>query len=318
MIPMTAPAAAEVRLAAQRIRGVAKRTPVMTSRSLNDAAGLECYVKCENFQTSGSFKIRGATNFLRQIPEADRAKGVVAVSSGNHAQAVAIAAQLLRMKATIVMPDDAPQIKLEATRDRGAEIIIFDRATQDREAVAREVQHRTGATFVHPFDHPWTIAGQGTAALELLEDHPDLDSLFVCLGGGGLLSGCAIIAKSINPKIKVYGVEPELANDFYQSYKTGHPVRVDNSPTIADGLRTPVPGALTLDIVRELVDDIILVSEDEIRAAMRFLMMRLKIVAEPSGSVTTAAALAHKLPSSAKRAGLILSGGNVDFNVFCG
>lgn len=314
---MLAPTPAEVRLAAQRIRGVAKRTPVMTSRSLNEATGLECHVKCENFQTSGSFKIRGATNFLRQIPEADRTKGVVAVSSGNHAQAVAIAAQILNMKATICMPDDAPQNKLQATRDRGAEIVVFNRATQDRDIVVREVQERTGATLVHPFDHPWIMAGQGTAALELLEDHPDLDSLFVCLGGGGLLSGSAIIAKSINPKIKVYGVEPELANDFYLSFKSGQRKRVDNSPTIADGLRTPIPGALTFEVVRELVDDVILVSEAEIRAAMRFLMMRLKIVAEPSGAVTTAAALAGKLPPNAKRAGFLLSGGNVDLDVFC-
>ncbi|MBY0502570.1 MAG: threonine/serine dehydratase [Bryobacteraceae bacterium] len=309
--------AQDVRDAAARIAGAVKRTPVITSHSLDTRAGAACFLKCENFQTSGSFKIRGATNFARQIPVADRPKGIVAVSSGNHAQAVAIAAQALGMHATIIMPSDAPQAKLIATRDRGAEIISFDRLTTDREVLAREVLARTGGTFLHPFDDERTMAGQGTLALELLEDVPDLDTLLVCVGGGGMIAGCAVIAKSLDPRIRVYGVEPALANDTYLSLRANERVAVENSPTIADGLRTPKPGAKTFPVVQQLVDDILLVTEEEIKAAMRFLLERVKIVAEPSGSVCVAAALAGKLPSGTGRVGLVVSGGNVDLDVLC-
>ncbi len=307
--------AQEVRDAAARIADAVKRTPVLTSRSLDQRAGAQCFLKAENFQTSGSFKIRGATNFARQIPPEDRAKGIVAVSSGNHAQAVAIAAQALGIHATIIMPDDAPQAKLIATRDRGAEIIQYDRSTTDREALARDILAQTGGTFLHPFDDERTMAGQGTLALELLEDVPDLDTLLVCIGGGGMAAGCATIAKDINPQLKVYGVEPELANDTYLSLRAKERVTVDNSTTIADGLRSPRPGAKTFPIVQEKLTDILLVSEDEIKQAMRLLMERLKIVVEPSGAVCVAAALAGKLPAGVKRVGLVISGGNVDLDL---
>ena len=307
--------AQDVREAAVRIADAVKRTPVMTSRSLDNRAGAACFLKCENFQTSGSFKIRGATNFARQIPLADRPKGIVAVSSGNHGQAVAIASQALGIGATIIMPSDAPQAKVTATRDRGAEIILYDRLTTDREVLARELLARTGGTFLHPFDHERTMAGQGTLALELLEDTAGLDTLLVCVGGGGMIAGCATIAKELNPRIRVYGVEPALANDTYLSLGAGERVAVENSPTIADGLRTPKPGALTFPIVQKLVDGILLVTEDEIKAAVRFLMERFKIVSEPSGAVCVAAALAGKLPAGSGRVGLVVSGGNVDLDV---
>ena len=307
--------AQDVREAAVRIADAVKRTPVLTSHSLDKRAGAACFVKCENFQTSGSFKIRGATNFARQIPLEQRAKGIVAVSSGNHGQAVAIASQALGIHATIVMPSDAPQAKVIATRDRGAEIIPYDRLTTDREVLAREVLDRTGGTFLHPFDDERTMAGQGTLALELLEDVADLDTLLVCVGGGGMIAGCATIAKAINPRLRVYGVEPALANDTYLSLRANERVAVENSLTIADGLRTPKPGVHTFPIVQKLVDDILLVTEDEIKAAVRFLLERCKIVAEPSGAVCVAAALAGKLPAGSGRVGVVVSGGNVDLDV---
>ena len=262
------PGAGDIRNAANRIRGVAKRTPVMTSRSLNERAGRECFVKCENLQTGGSFKIRGAYNFARSIPEAERPKGVVAFSSGNHAQAVAIAAQALKMTATIIMPQDAPQSKLQATRDKGANVITYDRFTEDREAIGRRIAAETGATLIPPFDHPWIIAGQGTLALELLEEVPDLDALLICCGGGGLISGCAIAAKAVNPKIRVFGAEPELANDTHLSLKKGERVTVDASRTIADGLRTPSPSELTFSIIQQHVEDVLLVSESQLERAV--------------------------------------------------
>lgn len=307
--------AGDIRDAAARIANAVKRTPVMTSRSLDARAGATCFLKCENFQTSGSFKIRGATNFVRQIPAADRPKGIVTVSSGNHGQATAIAAQALGIHATIIMPTDTPLAKVNATRDRGAEVILFDRLTQDRETIARELLAERGGTFLHPFDDERTIAGQGTLALELLEDVDDLDTLLVCVGGGGMIAGCSTIAKSINPRLRVYGVEPELANDTYLSMRANERITVSNSTTIADGLRTPRPGALTFPIVQQNVEDILLVTEEEIKEAMRFALQRLKIVVEASGAVCVAAALAGKLPPGTGRVGLVVSGGNVDLDV---
>lgn len=306
---------ADIREAATRVSRIAHRTPVTTSRLFNEAAGVEAFFKCENLQVGGSFKMRGATNFVYSIPEADRARGVVAYSSGNHAQAVAIAAERLGIAATIVMPHDAPKSKVESTRVRGANVIVYNRFKESREAIGKRISEETGATLIPPFDHPWTIAGQGTAALELLEEAPDLDAMIVCISGGGFLSGCSIIAKDMRPAIRMFGVEPELANDFALSIEKGERVAVPDSPTIADGLRAPTPGVLTFPIVQSLVERILLVSEDEIRDAMRFLMTRLKLVVEPSGAVPAAAVLAGKLPSGVKRIGIMISGGNVDFDV---
>jgi threonine dehydratase len=300
-----------IRAAAERIKPVAHRTPVLTSRLFDEAAGASCYFKCENFQRGGAFKIRGAANFLFSIPPEDRPKGVVAFSSGNHGQAVSIAARHLGMKATIVMPTDAPAAKVAATRGYGAEIITFDRLKDDREAIGRRVASETGATLAPPFDHEWIITGQGTVALELLEEVPDLDALVVQIGGGGLSAGCAIAAKSINQNIRVFGVEPELANDTYLSFRAGERVEIPPPDTIADGLRSPKPGALTFPIIQKLADDVLLVSEDEIRHAVGFVQTRLKIVVEPSGAVPAAAALAHKIPGNLRKIGLIVSGGNV-------
>lgn len=304
--------AIDVRSAAVRLAGQIHKTPVLTARGLNEATGLDCYLKCENFQRTGSFKIRGATNSVAQIPEAERSKGVVAFSSGNHAQAVAFAARAAGIPAVIVMPSDAPKSKLQATRDLGAEVILYDRMKEDREEIGRKISQERGATLIPPYDHPWTIAGQGTLALELLDEVPELDALLVCLGGGGMLSGCALIAKEINPAIRVFGVEPELANDYWQSLRAGKKVRVNASQTIADGLRTPEPGDITFPIIQKLVEDVLLVSEEEILTAMRFAMARLKIVVEPSGAVCIAAALAGKIPQGIRKVGLVVSGGNVD------
>ncbi len=306
------PTATDVRTAAVRLTGFTHRTPVLTSRGLNELTGLRCHLKCENFQRTGSFKLRGATNFIHQIPEADRDRGVVAYSSGNHAQAVAYASRAAGLAATIIMPADAPKIKIHNTRDMGADVITYDRHTESREAIGQRIATERGATLIPPFDHPWIIAGQGTLALELLEEVPDLDALVVCLGGGGMLSGCALIAKEINPAIRIFGVEPELGNDYALSLQAGYPVRVDASATIADGLRTPQPGVITFPIVQHLVEDVLLVSEEEILAAMKYTLTRLKIVVEPSGVVCIAAAMAGKLPGGLNRVGLVVSGGNVD------
>lgn len=301
----------DIRDAAGRIGPLIHRTPVLTSRLFNEAAGLECFFKCENFQRVGAFKIRGAANFLLSIPEQDRSRGVVAFSSGNHAQAVAIAARDLGIRAQIVMPDDAPSAKLEATRAYGATVIVYDRLKEDREAIAKRLAEDTGAFLVPPFDHEWIIAGQGTVALELLEEVADLDALVVQIGGGGLISGCAIAAKGIRPDLRVFGAEPEQANDTYLSLKQGRRVSIGMPDTIADGLRAPQPGAITFPIVQQHVEDILLATEDEIRETMAFVQSRMKILVEPSGAVPAAVALARKLPRGIRRAGLVVSGGNV-------
>ena len=302
----------DIRQAAIRIRPVATKTPVLTSRTLNAMTGVEAHLKAENFQHGGAFKIRGATNFLYSIPEADRSRGVVAFSSGNHAQAVAIAARSLGMKATIVMPTDAPQSKLDATRAYGAEIVLYDRHKESREAIGSKISEETGATLVPPFDHPWIIAGQGTCALEFLEEVGELDALVVPLGGGGLISGCATIARSLQPSIRIFGVEPEAGNDYWLSRKAGYRVEIAAPDTIADGLRTTKPGVHTFPIVQSLVEDVLLVTDDEIRVAMRFLLTRMKTVVEPSGAVGLAVLLHGRLPAGLRRVGVVLSGGNVD------
>jgi threonine dehydratase len=303
----------DIRNAAERIRPIAKRTPVMTSHSVDARAGVSAFFKCENFQKGGAFKIRGASNFILSIPKEKLASGVVAHSSGNHAQAVAIAAEFVGAPATLVMPEDAPRAKLEGTRARGAKIVHYDRFAGNREEISARIAAETGATMVPPYDHPWTIAGQGTAAKELLEEVPDLDALVVCVGGGGLLAGSSIAARHLRPSIRIFGVEPELANDTYLSFAAGERVKIDTPPTIADGLRSTSPGALTFPILRRNVEQMLLVSEDEIREAVKFLMMRMKIVVEPSGAVSAAAVLFRKLPPGIGRVGVILSGGNVDY-----
>jgi len=301
-----------VRDAAARIVPLARRTPVMTCRSISARAGFATYFKCENLQRGGAFKIRGAANLVLSVPPANLQHGVVAFSSGNHAQATAIAARHVGASATIVMPEDAPRAKMQATRDAGARIVTYNRFTDDREAIAAEVLKETQGTLVPPFDHPLIIAGQGTAALELIEDSPEFEALVVCAGGGGLLAGSATIAKSIRPGIRIFGVEPELANDTYLSFSKGERVTVPSPDTIADGLRSPCPGKLTFPIIHRHVEQMLLVTEAEIRATMRFMLERMKILVEPSGAVAAAAVLFGKLPEDVKSAGVIISGGNVD------
>src|SRR5579872_1185945 len=308
----------DIRAAAQRIKPIARRTPVLNSHSFDREAGAKVFFKCENMQKGGAFKIRGAANFIYSIPEPDRVRGVVAFSSGNHAQAVAIAAQSLGIPATLAMPLDAPRAKVEATRARGAKIVTYDRFREDRVAIGKKLAEETGATLVPPYDHPWTLAGQGTAALELMEEIPELDAIVVCIGGGGLMSGSAIAAKSLNPKIRVIGVEPADANDTLLSLEAGKRVEIPPPATIADGLRAQIPGELTFPIVQRLVNQIVLVSEDEIRATLKFLLSRLKILTEPSGAVSAAPVLFKKLPPGVKRVGVVLSGGNVDYELLAG
>src|SRR5713101_2157574 len=255
----------DIQAAAERIRPIAHRTPVLTSQSFDAVAGTNVFFKCENFQRGGAFKIRGASNFVYSIPKDQLSRGVVSYSSGNHAQAVAIAAASVGIPATLVMPSDAPKSKREATRGYGATIVTYDRLREDREAIGNRIAQETGATLVPPYDHPWTIAGQGTAALELLEDVPDLDALVVCIGGGGLMSGCAIAAKALRPGIRIFGVEPADGNDTYLSRKAGERVEIPLPQTIADGLRSSKPGAITFPIIQKHVEDIVLVSDREIR-----------------------------------------------------
>ena len=305
--------AADITAARERIRPIAHVTPVMTSRSFNAESGVQTFFKCENLQFGGAFKIRGAANFIGSLTKDELARGVVAFSSGNHAQAVAIAAQRAGAKATVVMPVDAPKSKVAGTAARGAHIIRYDRFTEDREAIARKVTEESGAVTVPPFDHEWIIAGQGTAVCELLEQTSDLDAIVAPVGGGGLLSGSAIAAKAVNPKLRVFGVEPALANDTYLSFQKGELVTIASPDTIADGLRAPHSGKLTFPIIKALAEDILLVTEEEILAAMQFLLVRMKILVEPSGAVPAAAVLFGKLPKNAGRVGVILSGGNVDF-----
>lgn len=309
---MTAPDLEAIRAAAERIRPIAHRTPVLTSRSFDAEAGVQTFFKCENFQRGGSFKIRGASNFIYSLGRDELRRGVVAYSSGNHAQAVAIAAESVGAPATLVMPEDAPRSKVAATRAHGAVIVTYDRFRESREAIGRRIAAETGAVLVPPYDHPWTIAGQGTAALELLEEAPDLEAFVVPVGGGGLIAGCSIAAKALRPAIRVFGAEPELANDTFLSLQAGRPVEIPIPPTVADGLRATQPGRITFPIIQRLVEGILLVTEQEIKETVKFLMSRLKIVVEPSGAVAAAAVLYRRLPPEVRRAGVILSGGNLD------
>jgi len=306
------PVYADVEAAAQRLEGVAHRTPVATSREFNARIGGEAYFKCENLQRMGAFKFRGAYNALSRLDADARKRGVVAFSSGNHAQAVALAGQLLGIPAAIVMPADGPQVKVAATRGYGAEVILYDRMKESREAIARRIAGERGATVIPPFDHADVIAGQGTAAKELIEDVGALDQLFVCCGGAGLLSGCAIAARHLSPGIEVIGVEPLAGDDAARSFRTKTLQRVENPDTIADGARTASLGTLTFPLVLEHVHDIITVTDAELVEAMRFLWERMKLVVEPTGALATAGVLSGPIDVRNRRVGIILSGGNVD------
>jgi len=303
---------ADVHAAARRLAGVAHRTPVVTSRTLDGRTGAIAFLKCENLQRMGAFKFRGAYNRIAQLTQEQRGRGVVAFSSGNHAQGVALAAQLLGVSATIVMPSDAPAAKVAATREYGAEIVSYDRQTMNRGAIAAELAAERGATLVPPFDDPAIVAGQGTVALEFLEDVPDLDVLLVCTGGGGLLAGCALAATALRPGIEIYGVEPETGDDFAQSFARNERVEIPVPLTIADGQQTTAPGVLTFPIVKRLCTGILTVSDDDLRAAMRFAFERLKLVMEPSGASALAALLVAQGRFARQRVGVIVSGGNVD------
>ncbi len=307
----------DVRDAVGRIAGIATVTPVQTSRWLNEQTGCEVFVKCENFQRTGSFKFRGAYNAISRLTPDQRGHGVVAFSSGNHAQAVALAARLLSVPATIVMPTDAPEVKVQATREYGATIVRFDRLTQNREDIARGLAGDSGATIIPPFDHPHVMAGQGTLMVEWLEQvrvlsGTGLDAVVIPVGGGGLIAGCAIAAKGIDPDIHVIGVEPEGADDTRQSLEKGEQVSISPPTTIADGIRTPRPGNLTFPIEQALVDDVVLVTEADIWRALSVLILRMKLVSEPTGAVALAALMAGRIPKSFRRVGVLLCGGNVE------
>jgi threo-3-hydroxy-L-aspartate ammonia-lyase len=303
----------DVRAAARRLEAVAHRTPVLTSRTLDQRVGAHALLKAEVLQRTGSFKFRGAYNKLAALSADERDRGLIAFSSGNHAQAVALAASLFGAHATIVMPADTPPMKLAATRAYGGEIVTYDRYGEDRELVAAELQAQRGLTLVAPFDDPFVIAGQGTAALELVDDAGAVDLLLAPVGGGGLVAGCATTVKALNPDARVFGVEPELGDDLRRSLQTGERVSIGVPRTIADALQATVPGELTFSINRVLLDGVLTVSDAELLEAMRFAIERLKLVLEPGGAAALAALLAGKVPAGAgDRVGVILSGGNVD------
>jgi threonine dehydratase len=303
----------DVVAASRRVAGHAHRTPVLRSRTADAQVGAELFFKCENLQRVGAFKFRGAYNALSQFDAAQRRAGVVTFSSGNHAQAIALAARLLGIPATIVMPRDAPALKVSATRGYGAEIVLYDRYTEDREAIGRELARQRGLTLVPPYDHPHVIAGQGTAALELFEEVGALDALFVCLGGGGLLSGSAVVTRHLAPACKIFGAEPAAGNDGSQSFRAGRIVQIDTPQTIADGAQNQRLGQLTFPIIQRLVDDIVEVSDAELVLGMRFFAERMKLIVEPTGCLSFAAAQKQR---TGGRVGIIVSGGNVDLARF--
>lgn len=311
----------DVRSAAARVEGVAHRTPVLRSRTLDALVGAEIHLKCENLQRVGAFKFRGAYNAASRLAPEQLARGVAAYSSGNHAQAVALAARELGTTAVIVMPEDAPPSKREATAGYGAEIVTYDRYTGDRAAIAGALAADRGLTLIPPYEHPHVIAGQGTAALELVEETGELDALIAPVGGGGLIAGSATAVKALHPGTRVIGVEPEAGDDTRRSLEAGRRVTVPVPRTIADGQALPTPGELTFSLNRRLLDGIVLVSDDEIRHAMRFAFERLKTVLEPSGATPLAALLSGRIDPLPRRVGVILSGGNVDaarFAELCG
>ncbi|MBF5013594.1 threo-3-hydroxy-L-aspartate ammonia-lyase [Burkholderia pseudomultivorans] len=307
----------DVAAAAARIAGHAHRTPVMTSRTVDEALGAQVFFKCENLQRMGAFKFRGAFNALSRFDAGQRRNGVVAFSSGNHAQAIALSARILGIPATIVMPQDAPAAKIAATRGYGGQVVTYDRYTEDREQIGRDLAQRHGLTLIPPYDHPDVIAGQGTAALELFDEVGPLDAVFTPLGGGGLLSGTALATRTLSPHARLYGVEPEAGNDGQQSFRAGSIVHIDTPRTIADGAQTQHLGQLTFPIIRRDVDDILTATDDELVDCMRFFASRMKIVVEPTGCLSFAAARRMKDALKGKRIGVLISGGNVDLDNFC-
>ena len=313
---MNLPTYDDVVAAAKRIAGHAHRTPVMTSTTVDTALDAQVFFKCENFQRMGAFKFRGAFNALSCFDADQRRRGVVAFSSGNHAQAIALSARLLDMPATIVMPADAPSTKVEATRGYGGRVVFYDRYTEDREAIGRRFADEHGLTLIPPYDHPHVIAGQGTAALELFDEVGPLDALFVCLGGGGLLSGSALAAKALSPATKLYGVEPEAGDDGQRSFRSGEIVHIDTPVTIADGAQTQHLGRHTFAIIRRDVDDILTVTDAALVDAMRFFASRMKMIVEPTGCLGFAAVRERGATLRGQRVGVIVSGGNVDLARF--
>jgi threonine dehydratase len=304
-----------IKEAAARIAGRVHRTPVVTSRSFNEAAGCEVFFKCENLQRAGAFKARGATNKILSLSDKEKRRGVIAVSSGNHAQAVALAAREAGVRAVVAIPEDAPKMKVLATREYGADIRFFNRHKDDRDAFGREIAEREGLVMVPAYDDYLIMAGQGTCGLEVLEEVPDLDCLLTPCSGGGLFAGVSTAAKSIKPAILCFAVEPESANDTQQSFRKGGRVKIQPPPTIADGLRVQTPGVLTFPITRANAEDVLTVTDEEIIAAMRFMLFRMKLLVEPSGAAAAAAVLSRKLPDNTKRVGVVLSGGNIDSDV---
>jgi threo-3-hydroxy-L-aspartate ammonia-lyase len=300
--------------ARERLHGVAHRTPVLTSRQFNEHSACEVFFKAENLQRVGAFKFRGAYNKLASLSDDERKRGALAYSSGNHAQAMALAGKLLGVQVVIVMPQDAPEIKVAATRAYGAEVIFYDRYSESREETGEKICRERGMTLVPPFDDYAVMAGQGTAALELLEEVPELDILLVPTSGSGLLAGCAVAARHMRPQVRVFGVEPEAGNDTWQSFRKGERVEIPVPKTIADGLQVTAPGKLTFPIIRELVEDVLLVNDRELISAMRFILERMKVLVEPSGAAGAAAVFHRKLDFTGKRAGVLLSGGNVDLS----
>jgi threonine dehydratase len=306
----------DIEQAAARIKGAAHRTPVLTSRTADQRAGAQLFFKCENMQRMGAFKFRGAYNAIARFTDAQRRAGVLTYSSGNHAQAIALSASLVGIKSAIIMPHDAPQLKVRATKGYGGEVIVYDRYKENREEIGRRLAQERGMTLIPPYDHPDVICGQGTAAKELIEDAGQLDVLLVPLGGGGLLAGCALAASSLSPNCKVIGVEPETGNDGQQSLRRGEIVDIGVPQTIADGAQTSHLGQHNFAVIRRLVDDIVTVSDAQLVETMKFFAERMKIVVEPTGCLAAAAALHGVYPVAGKKVGILISGGNVDLARF--
>ena len=306
----------DIQAAAARLKGVAHRTPILTSTTLNRMLGCEVFMKAENFQRMGAFKFRGGYNAINALTDAERARGVLAFSSGNHAQAVALAAKIHGCKAAILMPSDAPQMKLDATRGYGAEVITYDRYKEDRGALAKRYSDERNAVLIPPYDYLPVMAGQGTCGLEIAEDVPNLDALIVCTGGGGFLSGCTIAAKAVQPKIEMFGAEPEAGNDAQQSLRSGHIVAIDVPKTICDGQQTQAVGNHPWAVIRTQVTDILTTPDATVIEAMRFAFERMKIVLEPSGACALASLMTNAQRFKGKRVAITLSGGNIDFGRF--
>ena len=303
---------ADVAAAHERIKPYARRTPVLTSATIDALTDARVHFKCENFQRMGAFKFRGAYNALSQLSPGQKKKGVVAFSSGNHAQAVALSGKLLGVPATIVMPTDAPKVKLEATRGYGAELVMYNASNEDRQKIAEKLAAERGLTVIPPFDHPHILAGQGTAAKELIEETGPLDILMVPCGGGGLLSGCSIAAKHLSPKCRVIGVEPAAGDDGLRAFRSGKLETIKLPDTIADGARTTSLGKITFALIQKHVDDFLTVTDEELLKWMFFLWERMKIVVEPTGALAACALLQGKIDAKGKKVGVVISGGNVD------